>query len=257
MTTRNRAPAGAPCWADLWTSDVEGSRRFYGELFGWEAQAPDPNFGGYFMFERKGAPVAGAMGDMGDMKANNAWKPYFATADINKTVELATGDGAQLMGPVMPVGDAGTMTVLVDPTGAPFGLWQAGQFPGFTTLEEPGAPTWFELLTTGHARALDFYRAVFGWETVVVGDTDDFRYTTARAEDGGDDVAGVMDASRILPEGSGSQWHIYWEVDDVAATVAKVKDLGGSVLSGPEDTPYGVLAHVADPSGAHFKLRHR
>ena len=40
MPTRDRAPIGSPCWADLWTSDVEGSRRFYGELFGWEASAP-------------------------------------------------------------------------------------------------------------------------------------------------------------------------------------------------------------------------
>jgi predicted enzyme related to lactoylglutathione lyase len=74
MTTRDHALIGAPCWADLWTSEVEGSRRFYAELFGWEALAPNADFGGYFMFTRDGAPVAGAMGDMGDMRANNTWK---------------------------------------------------------------------------------------------------------------------------------------------------------------------------------------
>ena len=36
MTTRDPKLPGSPCWADLWTSDVEGSRRFYSELFGWE-----------------------------------------------------------------------------------------------------------------------------------------------------------------------------------------------------------------------------
>jgi hypothetical protein len=65
MTTRDRAPIGSPCWVDLWTSDVEGSRTFNTELFGWEAQEPSPEFGGYFMFIRNGVPVAGAMG--GDM----------------------------------------------------------------------------------------------------------------------------------------------------------------------------------------------
>ncbi|HEY2563677.1 MAG TPA: hypothetical protein VGI44_08190 [Acidimicrobiales bacterium] len=65
MTARDRAPIGSPCWADLWTSDVEGSRTFYTELFGWEAQEPSPEFGGYFMFTRNGVPVAAAMG--GDM----------------------------------------------------------------------------------------------------------------------------------------------------------------------------------------------
>ena len=53
-----------PCWADLWTSDVERSRAFYAELFGWEALPPSPEFGGYFMFARDGVPVAGGMGPM-------------------------------------------------------------------------------------------------------------------------------------------------------------------------------------------------
>ena len=56
MSTRDRAPLGAPCWADLWTSDVDGSRAFYSEVFGWEAQEADPQFGGYFMFTRDGCP---------------------------------------------------------------------------------------------------------------------------------------------------------------------------------------------------------
>lgn len=257
MTARDYPPNGAPCWADLWTSDVEASRRFYSSLFGWEPQAADPQFGGYFMFNREGVPVAGAMGDMGDMKANDTWKLYFATDDINKTVELATGEGAQLLGPPMPVGDSGTLAVLIDPTAATFGVWQPAQFPGFTTLEEPGAPSWFELLTGQHARAVDFYRAVFHWETTNTGDTDDFRYTTARPGDGGGDMAGIMDAARFLPEGTRSHWSVYWEVDDVAATLAQVKALGGAVLNGPHETPYGHLAEVADPSGARFKLRHR
>ncbi len=34
MPAHTTAPAGAPCWVDLWTSDVEGSRRFYGRVFG-------------------------------------------------------------------------------------------------------------------------------------------------------------------------------------------------------------------------------
>ena len=66
MPIRDRAPIGSPCWADLWTSDVEGSRRFYAALFGWEPQEPSPEFGGYFMFTRAGIPVAGGMGDMGE-----------------------------------------------------------------------------------------------------------------------------------------------------------------------------------------------
>jgi catechol 2,3-dioxygenase-like lactoylglutathione lyase family enzyme len=64
MTYRPLAPPGAPCGVDLWTSDIEGSRQFYAELFGWEAGVSSPDHGGYFMFTRAGIPVAGAMGDM-------------------------------------------------------------------------------------------------------------------------------------------------------------------------------------------------
>jgi len=256
MTTRESAPVGSPCWADLWTSDVEGSGRFYGELFGWEAQEPSPEFGGYFMFTRNGVPVAGGMGDMGDMKANNTWKVYLNCDDITKVLHVAASEGAQIISPAMAVADLGSQAVLVDPTGAAVGAWQAGTFPGFTVLDEPGTPSWFELHTRDHAKAVSFYRTVFGWDTKIAGDTDEFRYTTMANPSGEGDLAGIMDAKAWLPEGEASHWSVYWAVEDVAAAVATVKALGGSVVMDAQDTPYGTLAVVADPAGAQFKLRH-
>jgi hypothetical protein len=255
MPTRDSAPIGSPCWVDLWTSDVEGSRRFYSELFGWEAQEPSPEFGGYFMFTRNGIPTAGAMGDMGDMAADNTWKIYLATDDITKTVEAAEGHGAQIISPPMPVADLGSQVVLIDPTGAHLGAWQPGTFPGFTVLNEHGAPGWFELHTRDHAASVAFYRSVFGWDTNVVADSDEFRYTTMRDPEGEGDLAGIMDATAFLPEGVPAHWSVYWEVDDADATVAKVKALGGAIAVDAEDTPYGRLATVVDPAGAAFKLR--
>src|SRR5487761_1108487 len=241
MTTRNQAPIGAPCWADLWTSDVEGSRRFYTELFGWQADAPDPNFGGYFMFTRNGLPIAGGMGDMPGMTANNTWKVYLASDDVEKTVELAEANGARVVSPPMEVGGAGSQSVIVDPSGATVGVWQAKEFPGFTVIDEAGTPNWSELLTSDHATAVAFFHSVFHCETNTVSDTDEFRYTTLRSPEGGEDVAGIMDASGFLPEGTGSHWSVYWAVDDVDATVAKAERLGGRLVHGPETTPYGRL----------------
>jgi uncharacterized protein len=257
MSTRTTAPKGAPCWTDLWTSDVEGSRAFYSELFGWEAQEPSEEFGGYFMWHRDGVPVAGGMGPMGpDMPPpSNAWNVYFSTDDINKAVEVAEGEGATIAVPPMPVADLGFQTVMDDPTGAHVGLWQPGTFPGFTVLEEPGAPSWFELHTRDHARAMSFYRTVLGWDTVAVGDTDEFRYHVLHDGPTDQDLAGVMDASAFLPEGVPSHWSVYWHVVDARATQARVVELGGAVVTEAEDTPYGVLASVTDPSGAVFKLR--
>jgi predicted enzyme related to lactoylglutathione lyase len=256
MPTRERAPLGSPCWVDLWTSDVEGSRAFYSELFGWVAEEANPEFGGYFMFTKGGVPVAGAMGDMGeDMKANDAWKIYLNTTDIARTLSAAEAAGAQIMGPSMEVADLGVQAVLGDPTGAHLGTWQPGTFPGFTVLDEPGTPSWFELFTRDHGAAVSFYESVFHWKTDAVSDSDEFRYSTMRNPDGEGELAGIMDASAWLPEGVPAHWSIYWAVDDPEKTIATLKALGGSLIADVEDTPYGRLATVADPAGAQFKLR--
>jgi predicted enzyme related to lactoylglutathione lyase len=256
MSTRDRVPLGSPCWTDLWTSDVDGSRAFYTELFGWEAQEPDPEFGGYFMFTRDGVPVAGGMGDMGpDMPANNTWKIYLQTDDIAKTLAAAEAAGAEVISPAMAVADLGTQAVLVDPTGAHLGAWQPGTFQGFAVLEEHGAPAWSELFTRAFSTAVDFYGSVFHWDIKVKGDTDEFRYSTMRNPDGEGELAGIMDASSFLPAGVPAHWSIYWDVDDADATIATLTKLGGSLVMAAEDTPYGRLATVADPAGAIFKLR--
>ncbi|MHB8220353.1 MAG: VOC family protein [Acidimicrobiales bacterium] len=253
MPIRTSTPTGAPCWADLWTSDVEGSRRFYGEFFGWEAMEPSAEFGGYFMFNRAGQPVAGAMGGMPDNPAQDVWKIYLATDDVQRTAAAAEAYGAQIAVPPMPVADLGVQAVLTDPVGATVGAWQPGTFAGFSVLDEPGAPSWFELFSTDFARSVDFYRSVFGWETEVVSDTADFRYSVLHP---GDDVqlAGIMDATALIPKGA-SYWAIYWEVEEVDEAVAKLRSLGGGVASEPSDTPYGRMATVTDPRGAAFKLR--
>ncbi len=255
MPTREHAPSGAPCWADLFTSDVEGSREFYSRLFGWEAQEPSPEFGGYFMFTREGLPVAGAMGDMGDVRADNSWKIYLSTDDIAKTAELAEANGAQIAVPPSPVADLGTQAVLIDPTGATVGAWQPDTFVGFTVLGEPGSPSWFELETRDFGTALDFYRATFRWETHSIGDGHDIEYSVVANPAGDGELAGVMDASGFLPEGTSSHWSVYWEVADIDSAVAAVTSLGGAVIHEPSDTPYGRLATVTDPATARFRLR--
>lgn len=254
MTNPQSAPLGTPCWADLWTSDVDATRRFYSQLFGWEALEPSPEFGGYWMFDRDGSPTAGGMGPMGDTPAANTWKPYFCAPDIDATLEKALAAGATSLGGAMPVADLGVQAVLADPTGAEFGLWQPGTFSGFQVFGQPGSPTWFELNTRDHAAAVSFYRDLFGYEITAVFDTDDFRYFTFRSPGSQEDQGGIMDSGR-WSSGGGDHWAIYWQVDDAGAAVEKVKSLGGSVKQGPDQTPYGVLVLVSDPAGADFKLR--
>jgi predicted enzyme related to lactoylglutathione lyase len=63
-----------------------------------------------------------------------------------------------------------------------------------------------------------------------------------------------MDGTQDLCVGAPANWFFFLGADDVDKTVQLVKDNGGSVIRDAEDTPYGRLAAVADPTGAGFNL---
>ena len=142
--------------------------------------------------------------------------------------------------------------MLADAGQAAVGTWQPGIHTGFGLIAEAGAPSWFELFTRDYDASIAFYEDVFRPETEAVGDTDDFRYTTM--VDGGEQYAGVMDASGFLPEGVPAHWSVYFGTDDADATAARIVELGGTMVNAPEDTPYGRLATATDPVGVQFKL---
>jgi predicted enzyme related to lactoylglutathione lyase len=54
--------------------------------------------------------------------------------------------------------------------------------------------------------------------------------------------------------GAPSNWYYSPGAEDVDKTVQLVKENGGTVIRDAEDTPYGRLAAVADPTGAGFNL---
>ncbi|MEU2038185.1 VOC family protein [Nocardia niwae] len=263
MTETNRMKPGDPCWVDLYSSDLDRSIAFYRELFDWSAESAGEEFGGYVTFRKGGRAVAGAMARMpGDTDSPEQWTVYLSSPDAQATADAATAAGASLVVPPMAVGELGTMAVLGDVGGAGVGLWQAGTFPGFETMglvsggqwgEHAGAPSWFELHTRAYDASLTFYREVFGWSDVfTISDAPGFRYSTIHAES--PMLGGVMDASAFLPEGAPGGWIVYFGADDVDKTVGRLVELGGKVLSPPENTPYGRMSAVTDSTGARFSI---
>lgn len=252
MPLRDAAPLGAPCWIELFTSDPDTTQDFYRQLFGWTCESAGEEYGGYFNFSKDGQRVAGGMGNDGSAGAPDGWSVYLATDDAQQVADAAGANGGTVVMPPMQVMALGTMVILGDPGGAVIGGWQPGEHKGFTVWGEPGTPGWFELHTRDYDKTVDFYRSVFGWETHVAGDSPDFRYTTLG--EGENQQAGIMDASAFLPEGVPAHWSIYFATDDTDATLARVVELGGSVVEPAEDTPYGRLAQAADATGVRFKL---
>lgn len=252
MPQRQTAPIGAPCWLDLSTSDTERSRSFYTQLLGWTAEEPNPDFGGYFNFHKDGVRVAGCMGSQPGSGMPDVWSVYLATDNAARTVAAAAAHGGAVHLQPHPVADLGSMAFITDATGAYIGLWQPASFQGFGVLGDPGTPSWFELNARDYRAAVDFYRAVLSWNTHVVSDTPEFRYTVFK--NGEDMLAGIADASSWLSDGVPSHWSVYFGVENTDTAVQEVVRLGGRVLQPAEDTPYGRLATAADPTGAQFKL---
>lgn len=85
-----------------------------------------------------------------------------------------------------------------------------------------------------------FYRDLFGWEAA--GFDDDYRLVDLGEGVGG----GLMRCRDDMP----AYVTIYVSVDDLDATLAKVKDLGGTPLVPPTPIPgVGAFALFQDPEG--------
>src|SRR5579883_1919114 len=119
------------------------------------------------------------------------------------------------------------------------------------TSPTTGRFVWHELHTGDRAKAAKFYAQLLGWETRDVPMGPGEPYTLGLL--GGKDVAGITRS--MGPADAPPHWLPYIAVDDVDASAAKIKALGGKTLMDPMDIPnVGRFAPVTDPQGAAFAI---
>ncbi len=252
MQVVNKYPDGVFSWVDLATTDVEGAKKFYGGLFGWEfVDVPTDQSMPYTFCQIKGYQVAG-MGplppDMAEQGVPPNWSSYVNHSDVDAIAAKISEAGGQLLFPPMDVMDSGRMIMATDPSGAVFGVWQAGTHTGAQLVNIPNTLTWNELQTRELDQAKDFYQKVFGWTY----EADQNNYQAVSAD--GRVQAGMMaidDSWGPVP----NNWTTYFLVDDINAAAARVEELGGSVVV--PVTPageVGSLAVIQDPQGAMVSI---
>jgi predicted enzyme related to lactoylglutathione lyase len=244
----SRWPAGVPCWVDLSVPDVDGAQSFYEQVLGWTVTDTGADFGGYRIASVRGSAVAGIGPQMGD--APPAWTLYIATDDADKAAAAVTSNGGTVLMPPGDVGPLGRMFIGADPSGAAFGVWQAGVHIGASLVNEPGGLSWEDLRSGQPAAAQEFYRSVFGYRfdplPMAGPDYGLFALPGEEAPLGG--MGGMMGA----PEGTPSHWLVYFGVAGTDAAVAAAEAGGGTVIAPAFDSPYGRLAMLTDPAGATF-----
>jgi predicted enzyme related to lactoylglutathione lyase len=253
MSERTSYAPGTPCWVDLGSPDLEAAVGFYSGLFGWEVpELPNSaEMGGYRRAKKNGIDVAGMMPLMQEGQPP-AWSSYVAVADADATATAVKEAGGTVMAEPMDVADLGRMAVFADPTGAVFGIWQAGTFAGAGLVNEPGALSWNELGTRDVEAAKTFYGTVFGWgfEEHDMGEMG----TYTEWQQDGNSIGGMMDVTGRLPDEIPAHWLVYFAVENTDAALETVKSSGGSVSFGPVDIPAGRFAIVTDPHGAAFAV---
>lgn len=254
MTQRTGYPDGAPCWADLSTPDLAGAQRFYGALLGWTFDEGDPELGYYTTCRRDGQSVAGMAPKQPGMEMPTAWSVYLKSSDLDASARQIAAGGGTVLVPPMEIPGNGRMLFGFDPTGAAFGLWEPGNHRGAERFDEAGAMCWHEVNTRDGAAADAFYRALFPYEQVQIGDGLGFDYTVWSRD--GDAVCGRL---QMTAEWAGMppHWMTYFAVEDCDAAIARIPELGGKVMHGPFDSPHGRIAVVTDPHGAAFSVIQR
>lgn len=240
---------GTPIWVDLGSPNVDASRSFYTQLFGWEFQAGPPETGGYSFFTKGGKLVA-AVGPLQMAGQPTVWSTYLSTTDAHATAQAVRDAGGQVLVEPMDVMTAGRMAVFLDSTGAAISVWQPGDMQGAELFNAPGSLVWSELNTRDLEASKAFYTRAFGFgiqESEMDGMGPYVQWTVA-----GRGVAGAMTMPAMVPAEVPSFWLTYFAVEDCDATVAKAKSLGASVRVGPVDSPVGRFAVLVDPQGATF-----
>jgi predicted enzyme related to lactoylglutathione lyase len=245
----DRYPPGVPSWVDVGSPHPQRSADFYGALFGWDAPERPPETGGYRVAMVGDRAVAGI--GVAQDPGPPFWATYVAVDDAEATAKKVTAAGGQVILAPMDVLDVGRMAVFTDPIGVFFSVWQAGTHPGAQLVNEPGTWSWSELLTTDTEASKAFYGAVFGWQPVThpgpMGD-----YTEWQVD--GRSVGGMMQRPPMLPERVPNHWAVYFAVADTDAAVARINELGGTVVVPPMDIEPGRFAAVVDPTGAAFNV---
>jgi len=254
MPTRDESwPNGTPCWVDVMATDPAAAKAFYAGLFGWDIQDGPPEAGGYAMCMLNGRPVAAISPKAEDNPFPNVWSTYLASDDVDATVAKAKEGGSTFMMEPMDVMTAGRIAFGMDPTGAPYGIWQAGDHKGVGVFNEPNAVIWNELRTRDYEGAKSFYASVFGYEYDEIGDGANFQYSTIKRSDG-EVVAGVGTMGAEVPADMAPNWMTYFNVADTDASAAKAAELGATILSEPADTPFGRMAVIQGPQGETFSI---
>lgn len=255
--TQARLP-GKIIWHDLLTDAPKASKRFYGELFGWEFQELGIDLGFFrtinYTLIRHNGELIGGMIDQSrlDSEADiSQWVVLVSVADIDQATEALEAAGGNVFTPPTDLADRGRIAVVADAQGALFAMLETKD--GDPLDKEPvnGGFLWDEIWSANIDDTTDFYKSIIDYdvEDRSVGAESAYRFLNTE----GMPRAGIL-ANPV--EGLKPLWVTYIKVEDPAAITARVEELGGQILLEAQERDLGgQVALIAGPSGAGIALQ--
>lgn len=244
-------------WYELSTNDLAGAIKFYGDVVGWDNQKFEGGGGpSYWIWTAGGAGIGGLMALTEESKKVNAaphWNGYVHVADVDAAVARAVELGATTCVPPHDIPTVGRIAMFADPQGAVLAMIRPqGEDRPPPDADVAGHVVWRELLCKDPSAELRFYRELLGWTEIRAVDMGPNGTYHVYGKNGRD-FGGMMRP----PDGYPLPPHFlyYVHVNDLDASVERVKRGGGKVWMGPMPIPTGNrIAQCADPQGAVFAL---
>lgn len=213
------------------TPDAERAERFYGAVLGWEV-SPDTH---------RVHNVTRPHGVIGGHETSTLFCCY-AVGDVQVATRTTRASGGTAGAPERT--PQGLIALCTDPQGVPFAVHESlpGEHRPPLTGTITGDLSYVSFRPRGSSEPVrEFRRRLLGWT-----------FAPGHVPDGWEPV-GVHPLVGIAGGGDGSTVPM-WKAVDVPAAVDRVRAAGGTVVTGPEVQPYGVLAECLDDQGGRFYL---
>jgi predicted enzyme related to lactoylglutathione lyase len=105
------------------STDAGKAKTFYGQLFDWDLKDMDMGNMTYTMIQ-VGEGTGGGLMKNPMPGGSSLWVPYVLVDDVKAATKKAQSLGATVMKDVAEVPNMGWFSIITDPTGAMFGLWE-------------------------------------------------------------------------------------------------------------------------------------